>query len=368
MSQNLTNLPQNPSPNNPFANYRWLIVLVVFITVVYFLLPVLTPFLVAAILAYMCDPLVDRLSDLHIAKYKFGRTPATLLVMTGIFAILTLLVLIIVPLLQKESGLIAERLPSTIGNIRATLEPWLQHNFGISLNIDAAQIQEVVTKNWKTAGGLLTDVLKTAGSQGLALIGVLANILLLPVVLFYMLRDWDGFVASISQLIPRDWLDTSKTMAIEIDQVLAEFLRGQLTVMLIMSAFYAAGLWLIGLDSALSIGLIAGLLGFVPYLGPALGMGLALLVAALQFTSLSQIVPVLMVFGAGQLIESNVITPKLVGDRIGLHPVVVIFALLAGGQLFGFVGILLALPVSAAIAVALRHTKQSYLNSDTYLK
>ena len=368
MSQQLSNLPQNPPPNNLFADYRWLIVLAIFITVIYFLLPVLTPFLVAAILAYMCDPLVDRLSELPIGKFKLGRTPATLLVMLGIFTVLALLMLIIVPLLQKESILIAERLPSIIGNIRATLEPWLQRNFGISLNVDAAQIQEIITKNWKTAGGMLTDILKTAGSQGLALIGILANILLLPVVLFYMLRDWDGFVASIGQLIPRDWLATSKTMATEIDQVLAEFLRGQLTVMLMMSVFYAAGLWLAGLDNALSIGIIAGLLGFVPYLGPAMGMGLALLVAALQFTSLSQIVPVLLVFGAGQLIESNIITPKLVGDRIGLHPVVVIFALLAGGQLFGFVGVLLALPVSAAIAIALRHTKQSYLNSDTYLK
>jgi len=187
-------------------------------------------------------------------------------------------------------------------------------------------------------------------------------------VLFYLLRDWDGFVVSISQLIPRDWADSASTIAKEIDQVLAEFLRGQFTVMLAMSVFYMLGLWVAGLDMALAIGLVAGLLGFVPYLGIALGLALALLVAALQFTSLSQIIPVLIVFGLGQIVEGTILTPKLVGDRIGLHPVIVIFALLAGGQLFGFTGVLLALPVSAAIAVGLRHTKSSYLNSDTYLK
>ena len=240
--------------------------------------------------------------------------------------------------------------------------------FGISLAIDSGQIQEIITKNWKTAGNILGDVLQTAGSNSLALIGVIANILLLPVVLFYLLRDWDELVAGIGNLIPRDIFDKTLVIAKEIDQMLAEFFRGQFTVMITMSVFYATGLWLAGLDMALPIGLIAGLLNFVPYLGPAIGMGLALLAAALQFTSFGQLIPVLLVFGIGQLIESNFITPKLVGDRIGLHPVVVIFALLAGGQLFGFAGVLLALPVSAAIAVGLRHTKDSYLDSDAYLK
>jgi predicted PurR-regulated permease PerM len=277
------------------------------------------------------------------------------------------LLLILIPLLQKESLLIAERLPSTINNIRTFVEPWLQSKFGISFAIDGAQIQDIITKNWKTAGGLLGDVLIMAGNNGMALIGIIVNILLLPVVLFYLLRDWDGFVASIGQLIPREWHDKSATVASEINQVLAEFLRGQLSVMLAMSVFYAIGLWLAGLSLALPIGLVAGLLGFVPYLGIATGITLALIVAALQFTSLGQVIPVLMVFGLGQMLEGMILTPKLVGDRIGLHPVVVIFALLAGGQLFGFAGVLLALPVSAAIAVGLRHTKDHYLNSDTYL-
>jgi predicted PurR-regulated permease PerM len=359
--------PKKTAAKNLFIDNRWLIITTVFAFIIYLLLPVLTPFLIAAILAYICDPLVDRLCLVGIGKFKLGRTLATVLVMAGIFGILTLLLLILIPLLQKESLLIVERLPSTINNLRATVEPWLQSKFGISFAIDGAQIQDIITKNWKTAGGLLGDVLVLAGNNGMAFVGIIANILLLPVVLFYLLRDWDGFVASIGQLIPREWHDKSATVASEINQVLAEFLRGQLSVMLAMSAFYAIGLWLAGLSMALPIGLVAGLLGFVPYLGIATGITLAIIVAALQFTSFGQVIPVLMVFGLGQLLEGMILTPKLVGDRIGLHPVIVIFALLAGGQLFGFAGVLLALPVSAAIAVALRHTKDNYLNSDTYL-
>ena len=364
----MPNQPKNKVNSHFFADNRWLILSAAFLLLLYFLLPVLTPFLVAAILAYMCDPLVDKISLWGTKKYQLGRTPATVIVMLAILGAITLLLLILIPVLQKESIIILERLPALITNLRANLEPWLQSKFGISLAIDSGQIQEIITKNWKTAGNILGDVLQTAGSNSLALIGVIANILLLPVVLFYLLRDWDELVAGVGQLIPRDIFDKTTEIAQEIDQMLAEFLRGQFTVMITMSIFYATGLWLAGLDMALPTGLIAGLLNFVPYLGPAIGMGLAVLAGALQFTSFGQLIPVLLVFGIGQLIESNFITPKLVGDRIGLHPVVVIFALLAGGQLFGFAGVLLALPVSAAIAVGLRHTKDSYLGSDAYLK
>ncbi len=367
----MSNPPKNssnqPPEHNIVANHRWLILCVVFLVLLYFLLPVLTPFLVAAVLAYMCDPLVDRLSIWGYKQFQVGRTAATVLVMLAILGVITLLLLIIIPVLQSQSHLIVERLPDLIINLRASAEPWLQKNFGISLAIDSTQIQEIITKNWKTAGNILGDVLQTAGTNSLALIGVIANILLLPVVLFYLLRDWDDMVAGIGHLIPRHVIGKTTEIAQEIDQMLAEFLRGQFTVMLLMSVFYAFGLWLVGLNSALPIGVIAGLLGFVPYLGPAIGLGLALLVGALQFSGFSELIPVLLVFGIGQLVESNVITPKLVGDRIGLHPVVVIFALLAGGQLFGFAGVLLALPVGAAIAVGLRHIKGSYLDSNTYL-
>jgi len=360
--------PKKEPSNNLFSDNRWLIFTAFFVFFVYLLLPVLTPFLIAAVLAYICDPLVDKLSLWGFTKFKLGRTLATVLVMLGILGLFTLLFLILEPLLQKESTLIAQRLPDVIANIRASVEPWLQTRFGISLNVDGTQIQQVITTHWKTASGILTEVLRSAGSHTISLMGVIANILLLPVVLFYLLRDWDGFIKSIGQLIPLDWSEKSLLISREVDQVLSGFLRGQLSVMLAMSLFYMIGLYFAGLDMAFAIGLLAGLLGFVPYLGIATGLILALLVAALQFTSLGQILPVLLVFGLGQIVEGTILTPKLVGSRIGLHPVIVIFALLAGGQMFGFTGILLALPISAAIAVGLRHTKSSYLQSDTYLK
>jgi len=186
-------------------------------------------------------------------------------------------------------------------------------------------------------------------------------------VLFDFLRDWDHMVAETGNLIPRNWIGRVKTICKDIDSVVAEFLRGQLSVMLSLCVFYSVGLWLVGLDMALSIGMIAGLLSFVPYLGFALAFVMAVLLALLQFASLPDVFPVLLVFGVGQFVESFLLTPILVGDRIGLHPVIVILALMAGGQLFGFAGVLLALPVSAAVAVGLRHTKQSYLRSETYL-
>lgn len=365
---NQKNAANHNSSNNFLANNRWLILTAVFVFLIYLLLPVLTPFLIAAILAYICDPLVDKLSVWGIGKFKLGRTLATVLMMLAIFAAIFLIFLILIPLLQKESSLIMERLPAFISRLRDSIEPWLHARFGIHFDVNSAQIQELITKNWKTAGDFLGEALKLLGGHGMALIGMVANILLLPVVLFYLLRDWDGFIASIGQLVPREWHDKTVEITKEIDQVLAEFLRGQLTVMLAMSLFYAIGLWIAGLDMALPIGLIAGLLGFVPYLGIALGLALALLVGALQFSGFGQIIPVLLVFGIGQLLEGMVLTPKLVGHRIGLHPVIVIFALLAGGQLFGFAGVLLALPVSAAIAVSLRHARDSYLSSDAYLK
>lgn len=350
-----------------FAENLWLILLALFLWLLYLLEPILTPFLAAAVIAYICDPLVDRLSACGFKQYTLGRTPATLLVMSGIVLAIIGILLILIPLLQKQSLLIAERLPNLIAETRQSIEPWLQQHFGISLNIDLNQIQAIITKNWKSTGDILGGLLKTIGTEGLAFIGIVANLLLLPVVLFYLLRDWDKLIAHIAELIPREWIQQAQIIAHDVDDVVAEFLRGQLAVMAALCVFYSIGLWLVGLDMALSIGLIAGLLSFVPYLGFSLAFIMAVLLALLQFTSLSQVVPVLLVFGVGQIIESFILTPNLVGDRVGLHPVIVILALMAGGQLFGFAGVLLALPVSAAIAVGLRHTKQSYLKSDTYL-
>lgn len=349
------------------SDHRWWIVTAVVIYLFYLLEPILTPFLAAAVIAYMLDPLVDKLSEVGYGNRQVGRTPATLLVMTGVILVVTGLLLIIIPLLQQQSTLIAQRLPLLLDHFHQQVEPWLLQQFGIRLNIDRTDIQKLISEHWQTAGGMIGNVLLSAGQKGLSLIGMLANILLLPVVLFYFLRDWDAMMAEIGDLIPRDWIGRVQTLCRDIDSVVAEFLRGQLSVMLSLCVFYSIGLWLVGLDMALSIGMIAGLLSFVPYLGFALAFIMAVLLALLQFASLPEVIPVLLVFGVGQFVESFFLTPILVGDRIGLHPVLVILALMAGGQLFGFAGVLLALPVSAAIAVGVRRTKQSYLRSEAYL-
>lgn len=349
------------------SDHRWWIVAAIFIYLFYLLEPILTPFMAAAVIAYMLDPLVDRLSETGFNGWRVGRTLATLLVMCGVILAVVGLLLIIIPLLQQQSTLIAQRLPLLVDHFHQQVEPWLVQRFGIHLNLDHTDIQKLVSEHWQTAGSMIGNVLLSAGQKGLSIIGMLANILLLPVVLFYFLRDWDDMMAEIGDLIPRDWIGRVKALCKDIDRVVAEFLRGQLSVMFSLCVFYSIGLWLVGLDMALSIGMIAGLLSFVPYLGFALAFIMAVLLALLQFASLPEVFPVLLVFGIGQFVESFFLTPILVGDRIGLHPVLVILALMAGGQLFGFAGVLLALPVSAAIAVGVRHTKKSYLRSEAYL-
>lgn len=353
---------------NQLPDYRIVLLVAGFLVIFYLLLPIMAPFLVAAILAYICKPVVDRISLWKLGKLVFGRTLATVITMLLLVGIALLLVLIIVPMLQKELLLMVQRLPDIIDLLRARLEPWLLQHFGISLNIDLNQIQDILSKHWKVASDLITPVLLSISKNGFAIVVWIINLLLVPVVLFYMLRDWHAMIARISQLIPRGWYEKTTVIAGEIDVMLAEFLRGQLSVMLLMTVFYAIGLWAAGLELALPVALVAGLLGFVPYLGVTIGLLMALMAAALQFSSPGEVVPVLAVFAGAQLLEGFVLTPWLVGDRIGLHPVVVIFTLMAGGQLFGFAGILLALPVGAAIAVGLRHARQGYLSSETYLK
>lgn len=353
---------------NILPDYRLILFLAAVFALIYLLSPILAPFLIAAILAYICSPLVDKLSRVQLGKFRFNRTLSSLLVLCLVSGAVILVFLIVVPLLQQELVTVVERLPKYFATAKERIEPWLQQHFHIDLAIDSTQIQELITKNWKSAGNILAPALVAVSSHGLALIGWLANLLLIPLVLFYMLRDWHALVGKVADLIPRRWYAKTAEIAKEIDRTLAEFLRGQLSVMLAMSVFYSVGLWMAGLELAIPIGLIAGMLGFVPYLGIGIGMLLAVLAGALQFNSMAEMIPLVVVFSLGQVLESFLLTPWLVGDRIGLHPVAVIFALLAGGQLFGFTGVLLALPVGAAIAVGLRHAKRRYQASSVYLK
>ena len=346
-----------------FAAAQWLSVVAIVAVLVYLLSPILMPFVAAGILAYICNPLVQRTSI-----YKIPRTLAVVLVMSGLLLLFVLLLLIMLPLLEKETSLLVMRLPEWFEAARVHLLPQLQQWFGVSLEWDSQTLKNLLVSHWQGAGGVVGKLLPWLGNSGGAIVGVLLNLLLIPVVMFYLLRDWDAIVARLDELIPRQRHIWMRQITREVDGVLAEFLRGQISVMLLMSAYYVLVLWLTGLEFALPIGILAGMLIFIPYLGMIIGLTLATLAAVMQFPDFGGMLWVWAVFGAGQMIEGFVVTPWLVGDRIGLHPLAVIFALLAFGQLLGFFGLLLALPMSAILLVALRHGKAWYMSSEMYGK
>lgn len=339
----------------------WLFLILVSCGILYLLSPILTPFLLAAVIAYICNPLVTWLSE-----HKIPRTFGVVMVMLLSLVMVTALILIMVPLFEKEASRLLEKIPSYIEVIKNQAVPWFESQFGISLQPDMQVLKDALSAHWQSAGGVAAKVLPSLTTGGMAIVEFFVNLLLVPVVLFYLLRDWNQIIKLIDNLIPRYWHKTISHLARETDKVMAEFLRGQLSVILIMSVCYIAGLWFVGLEFALPIGLVAGILVFVPYLGMIVGLTLATFAAFMQFQGWAGVIPVWIVFAVGQLFEGMVITPWLVGERIGLHPVIVIFALLAFGQLFGFFGILLALPVSAVMLVWLRHFQLRYLESNLY--
>ena len=344
-------------------NLWWFIPAAVVIALLYFLSPILAPFLFAAILAYISNPLVS-----WFGRHRVPRTLGAVLVMLLLGGLFVLLLLILLPLFIKEVRLLSERLPGFLAQLNDNLAPWIKARFGAELQFDLAGLKKLVNENLQGADGLGMKLLASLRIGGLAVLGFVVNLLLVPVVLFYLLRDWNALLAQINELLPRRWHPQLTGVAREIDAVLAEFLRGQIAVMVLMSVLYVSGLWLAGLEFALPIGIITGMLVFVPYVGMLTGLALATVVALMQFPSIGGVIPVWIVFGIGQTLEGTLVTPLLVGKRIGLHPVVVIFALLAFGQIFGFFGVLLALPASAALLVGLRHLGAQYRNSSLYKK
>ena len=325
---------------------------------VYLLAPVLTPFLAGALLAYIFDPLVDRLQARGLSRTT-GTVAVIVLAGLAVFA----LMLVAMPLFQGQFAELSQRIPAALELVQTRLLPWLAQTFGIRIDADLGTLKTWLTEKAAQNGA---DWLPTLQTGALAVVGILANLLLIPVVMFYLLRDWDTMVARVAELTPRPWLDVVTRIARSMDAVVGEFLRGQMSVMLALSAYYAVALWFAGLDYALPIGIHTGVLSFVPFLGFGLGMILALLVALLQFADWTGVAWVAGIYLAGQVLESYVITPRLVGERVGLHPVAVIFALAAFGQLFGFVGVLLAVPLAAILLVALRALRGAYVASPSY--
>jgi len=327
--------------------------------------PILTPFVLAALLGWLGDPLVDRLE-----RSGRSRPVAVTLVFVLMVMLLVLVVLILVPMIERQVVTLVDALPEYRDWFMETALPWVEARTGIEITswLDPQRLFELARAHWAQAGGVATTVFGYLSTSGFAFITWMVNIVLVPILTFYFLRDWDLLVERVAAMIPRDHIGTVSRLAKESDEVLGAFLRGQFIVMLALGAIYAAGLTMVGLNLGLLIGIVAGLISFVPYLGAATGIVLAVLAALVQAQGfdLQLLVLVGVVFTVGQLIESYILTPRIVGDRIGLHPVAVIFAIMAGGQLFGFVGMLIALPVAAVGNVLLRFAHERYTQSRLY--
>lgn len=338
----------------------WLAGIVACGVLLYLLGPILMPFVIGAGLAYLGDPLVDRLQE-----WKFSRTGGVVVVFVSLSLVGLITMIILLPMLQSQLKTLIRNIPGYLQWLQSSV-PGLDLLLPAGTQLDAEGIKKVIAENWSQASDMARALIARVTSSGGTLLTFVANVLLIPVVTFYLLRDWDDLVAWIRDVIPRRWLPQVSTLARESDEVLSAFIRGQLLVMVALGTIYSVGLWIVGLDLALIIGMSAGLVSFVPYLGTIVGILVASIAMLVQTQELFSLVWVGLVFGVGQIMESAILTPLLVGDRIGLHPVAVIFAVMAGGQLFGFIGVLLALPVAAVVAVLLRHAKARWLSSSQY--
>lgn len=344
---------------------QWGLVFLVVGWVVWLLGPVLTPFVLAALLGWLGDPMVDRLE-----RRGRSRAVAVTLVFLLMTLLLALVLIILVPMIERQIVTLIDSLPAYRAWLLGTALPWIEQRTGYELVtwLDTERLIELVRGHWQEAGGIAAAMLGYLSRSGFALLAVVINLVLVPILTFYFMRDWDLLVERCASLVPRDHLDTVTRLAIETSDSLGGFLRGQFLVMLAQGAIYAVGMSLVGLRLGLLIGMIAGLISFIPYLGATVGIVLALVAAIVQTQGFDWqlLIGISVVFTIGQLVESYVLTPRLVGDRIGLHPVAVIFAVLAGGQLFGFLGMLLALPIAAVGNVLLRYAHERYTHSRLY--
>lgn len=337
---------------------NWLIAVALTGWLLYLLAPVLTPFVAAALLAYIGDPLADRLQ-----RFKLPRTLAVVAVFLLTFTVLVLLVVLVGPLIRTQVSALLAALPGLLEQVEQvwlpSLSGWLNIETGDDVGIGA-----FLANYSEMAGTWGAKVLVSVSKSGGAVAAAVLSLFLVPILTFYLLRDWDTIMTHLGALIPSRQRDTVVKLARDTDEVLGGFLRGQLLVMLALSVIYSVGLSLVGLKFAIAIGVVSGLVSFVPYLGFVFGIGLAALTVALEPNPLWLMIGVIATFTIAQLLEGSILTPKLVGDRIGLHPVLIIFAIAAGGQLFGFFGILLALPAAAVLSVVVRFAYDRYLKEN----
>jgi len=348
---------------------KWLTLAFFLVTggLIYLLSPVLMPFVFAAILAYLGDPLADKLEVLKIKNFQLGRSNAVTVVFIAILLIFSSILIILVPKIEYQISLFLNNFPKYVNWLNSVVIPWIELHLGWDVSlIEGDKIITMIKSHWQKAGGGLLSFMGSLSRSGAVLAEWMMNLVLIPVITFYLLRDWDVLVAKVHDLLPRRAAPTATKLAVETNTVLGAFMRGQFYVMLALGAIYSIGLWLVDLNLALLIGMMAGLVSFVPYLGSIVGITVACVAAILQFQDAMYLIPVSMVFIVGQSLEGMLLTPWLVGDKIGLHPVAVMFSVLAGGQLFGFLGVLLALPVASVVMVFLRHIHDIYRGSSFY--
>lgn len=347
---------------SPYLN--WIVGFVVVLILgflIHQLSTILTPFIAAAILAYILNPVVNQLT-----QRKLSRSFSAMLVTLFAIFIVVSIILFIIPMMLKQFEAAWQKLPDMVRYIETGLLPWLHQTFNIQWNLDSKFIIKYVTENGEQIRAGVTKIMPFVANQGGHLVVMLVNLFLLPILLYYFLVDWPRWSAGLVKMIPRRYLERFSRIGHEIDETLSEYLRGQLLVMILVGLIYGGGLALVGLDSGFAIGMIAGMLVIIPYLGAFIGLLLATMAALLQFGSFGGLLSVWAVFLVGQSLESYVITPRFVGERIGLSPLLVIFALMAFGQLMGFVGMLLALPLAAICLVLFRELMQNYYKSHYY--
>ncbi|WP_369943817.1 AI-2E family transporter [Xanthomonas medicagonis] len=344
---------------------KWAAVILGVLWVVALLAPILTPFVLALLLGWLGDPLVDRLE-----RAGRSRNMAVTLVFVLMLLLLVLALVILVPMLERQIVTFIDVLPQARDWFTGTAIPWAEQKTGLQLMawLDPERLIEWIRGHWQQAGGVAATFFGYLSRSGFAMVTWVVNLVLLPILTFYFLRDWDILVERVAATIPRNHVATVSRLARQSNEVLGAFIRGQFLVMLALGVIYAGGLSLVGLKLGLLIGIVAGLISFIPYLGATTGILLAVLAALVQAKGfdLQLLILVGVVFTVGQLLESYVLTPRIVGDKIGLHPVAVIFAVMAGGQLFGFLGMLLALPVAAVANVLLHYLHEQYRQSDLY--
>ena len=341
--------------------YFWLAALAVVVLALWLLSPILLPFVAGAAIAYLLTPVTDRLE-----RYGVNRLAGALIIITLVVLAFVYMILLVAPILGGQLTSFIVAIPGYVGKLQSLLtdqsRPWVQKLLGAGFN-PAASISDLVTQGV----GWLTSFLQSLWSQGRALVSLFSLVVVTPVVAFYLMYDWHRIIRSVDDAIPLNQRDTVRELAREIDAAIAGFVRGQSAVCVILGSFYAAALTVSGLNFGLLIGLISGLITFIPYVGSMTGLVLALGVAVAQFwPEYASILTVLGIFLVGQFFEGNLLSPKLVGESVGLHPVWVIFALLAFGYLFGFVGLLVAVPMAATIGVLARFALHRYRQSALY--